>query len=264
MTEYEDEFFEEELSDEEKQAYFEEASIIDKTGLLNDLNFRKRSFEKDAATDTKHSAAYYHTLLSLMDRFIENVRNTVFFDKLEPFWSYTYEITSEGITLVLSHYTSVDFDKDYNITGSMGDQDFELLSAKCRMLTIDEYAKQYGIENVTVRQWIRRGKIRTAKKYGKEWRIPELTDFPGRGYQFGQYKVSKEAVFPEPYAYISEYSNISFEQDKTDKSKYHISFSSRENRKHIVCDAKEREKIEILLIENPFVKFISDCFGNFA
>ena len=35
-------------------------------------------------------------------------------------------------------------------------------------------------------------------------------------------------------------------------------------RKTLVCDAKERERIELLMIENPFVKFISDSFGNFA
>lgn len=265
MSEYNDEYYDEELTEEDKQFYFEEASITTKDELVSDLEFMRKKFEKDAMTDSKHSSAYYHTLLSLMDRFIKSVKDTVFFDKLEPYWSYTYEISSQGITLVLSHCSSVDFDEDHNISFVMCDQEFELLSTKCRMLTIDEYAGQYDIENVTVRQWIRRGKIRTAKKYGKEWRIPELTDFPARGYKYGQYKISKEAVFPEEYAYMSDYLYASFEQDSNDKTKYHISFSGTDNkRKTLVCDAKERERIELLMIENPFVKFISDSFGNFA
>ena len=254
----------EELTEEDEEYYFSEASITNKEALLSELKYRKRELENQSKSDTKHSSAYYHILLTLLDHFTEVVKKTVFFEKLEPFWSYSYEISSDGIVLSLSHFYGVDFDNDHNITGSYCNQDFELIRTPCKMLTIDEYSKLYGIEKVTVRQWIRRGKIRTAKKYGKEWRIPELTDFPSRGYRFGQYEIKKEAVFPDEYAFISEYSIVSFRQDDNDKTKYHIYFDAGKKNKSIICDARERERIELMLIENPFVKFISDSFGIFA
>ena len=264
MNEYEDDFIAEELPEKDEETLFAEASITTKSELLAELKYRKRELQKNAGTDVKHSAAYYHALLSLLDRFIKTVNHTVFFEKLEPFWAYSYEISSEGIVLLLSHNSSVYFNEDNTISFEICDQEFELIRTECKMLTIDEYAKLYGIENVTVRQWIRRGKIRTAKKYGSEWRIPELTEFPLRGYKFGQYKIGKEAVFPAEYAFISEYTLVSLEQDKTDKTKYHISFSNTEDKKSIICDTKEREKIEMLLIENPFVKYISDCYEHYS
>ena len=47
---------------------------------------------------------------------------------------------------------------------------------------VEEYAAATNTEAVTVRQWIRRGKLRNALKIGSEWRIPEITDPPRRGY----------------------------------------------------------------------------------
>jgi len=271
MSIYDDDFQDEneelninDLSQDEQVPYFTEASLTTKDDILQDISFRQKHLLKESETDTNHSSAYYHTVLTLLERFRKAVEKTVLFEQLEPFWSYSYEISSDGIELVLSHFSSVDFDKDGAISCCMVDQDFVLTRVECRMLAIDEYSKMYNIENGTVRQWIRRGKIRTAKKYGSEWRIPELTDFPSRGYKFGQYKWDCDAEFPEEYSYLREYSIASFEQDKVDKNLYHISFSGKNNRKSIVCDTKEREAIELMLIANPFVKYISDSFGTFA
>ena len=50
------------------------------------------------------------------------------------------------------------------------------------MMTVEEYASVSKTEAGTVRQWIRRGKLRNAIKIGGEWRIPEITDPPTRGF----------------------------------------------------------------------------------
>ena len=43
------------------------------------------------------------------------------------------------------------------------------------------------IRAIWVRQWIRRGKLRSAVKAGSEWRIPELSEIIGRGYRRGTF-----------------------------------------------------------------------------
>lgn len=61
-------------------------------------------------------------------------------------------------------------------------EQFKLLSVESDLISVGEYAKLYGIEPQTVNQWIRRGKIRTAKKIDNHWMIPTLTESPKRGY----------------------------------------------------------------------------------
>ena len=243
---------------------FYESFITNKNGLLAELNYQERNIEKKSGNDLEHSASFYNTLLSLMNEFIVQVEKTVLFDKLEPFWAYNGEISSSGITLLLTHYSHISYDKDYFPSATFVDQDFELVKVHSRMLTVDEYAQRYGIKNVTVRQWIRRGKLRTAQKIGGEWRIPELTDYPKRGYKFGQYRIDKNAIFSDDYSFISEYELVSFEQDRNDKTLYHVRFSDPEHSKTIDCDNKEREKIEMMLIENLYVKYISDDYWLFG
>ena len=256
----------EELPKEEKVLLFQEIFMTDKADLLYYLKRRRSKLEEDGVNDVKHSSAFYHTLLSLMDRFIDRVDKMVLFDNSEDFWAYSYEITSYGIDLLYSHFCSLSFDKNKNLIGDTVDEEFTLLSIKCKMLTVDEYAKLYDIENVTVRQWIRRGKLRSAKKYGNVWRIPELTDYPERGYKTGQYRIDENAIFPEKYAFISKYCVVSVSQDKKDKTKYHFHFHGKdpETNKSIECDAKGRESIELLLMENPFVRYISDYYGLYS
>lgn len=62
-----------------------------------------------------------------------------------------------------------------------------LIRVECDYLTIEQYASMLGIEPVTVRQWIRRGKLRHAKKNGRDWLIPNTEDKPRRGFTCVQY-----------------------------------------------------------------------------
>ena len=78
-----------------------------------------------------------------------------------------------------------DFDEDGEPTSVsvMPGQTFELVTVPSALLSVEEYAAVYNVSVTTVRQWIRRGKIRSAIKNGCEWSIPELAAVSGRGYQ---------------------------------------------------------------------------------
>lgn len=141
---------------------------------------------------------------------------------------------------------------------------YKLISINPNSFSVNEYAQFYKVEQGTVRQWIRRGKIRTAYKEGSEWKIPELTPPPSRGYEGAQYKWIKGVDnLPEEYDYLKNYVIATFYQDIADKSKYYVLFVSREtfigntvkNNKELLLDAKEREKLELFMIGHPQIKY---------
>ena len=130
------------------------------------------------------------------------------------------------------------------------------------LLTVEQYAEQYGVESVTVRQWIRRGKIRTATKYGKEWRIPILTEPPTRGYSPASYSGKQPLTeLPKSCEFLVAYDKVLILQIPEAKRQYQLFFSTTDNieiKKCIQVTEAEKEKLELFLIAHPLVKYDMD------
>ena len=78
-----------------------------------------------------------------------------------------------------------------------------MYSSPFPLLSCAEFAKRCGVEQVTVRQWIRRGKLRTAVRAGRDWRIPSTAKRPEEGFVPAVYHVisgvPKEAKLDYPF-----------------------------------------------------------------
>lgn len=259
--------FDEELFECEEEALeaFRSNMMTDKEDILNRVYWEIHDWKREAENDPKHTLGFYKTLQGLLKRFESKIEKSEVFDAPEGWWAYSFEITSSSITLMLEHYSSVDFDRAQGfVTGSVIDQTYDLISVASRLLTVDEYARLYDVEQGTVRQWIRRGKIRTARKYGKEWRIPELTELPGRGYRMGQFQWEDNLPdLPEEYAFLNEYTMVTLSQDDVVKTLYRAYFNGKGNSKSVVYTAQEREKLELLLISHPLIRYSSDSYGSY-
>ena len=111
---------------------------------------------------------------------------------------------------------------------------------------------------IPVRQWIRRGKIRNAKKRGREWLIPELTELPGRGYQSGVYEWYEYLEdLPEEYEFLRKYTVVIINQNRENKKVYEVTYAAggvRPEKKEY--SEKERERLELFLISHPQIHFI--------
>lgn len=254
---------EDEYSEEAVLERFNEESLVTKQDVLDRIDYEWRTWEHERTTDQKHSEVFYSILLSLMNRFRKTITLRKLFMELEPFWCYSIHIESTGASLMLEHCAYVRIDEEGRLDASYVDESYELIKVPSRLLLVDEYAEIYGVEPNTVRMWIRRGKIRTAIKYGREWRIPELTDTPERGYRFGQYSWQTPLTdLPEEFSYLNEYDIISFEQDAEDKNKYKVTLmSGSKPYRHIILSQKERERLELYLISNPMVQY-GGTFGG--
>ena len=245
--------------EEEAIDCFRNSSLISKEDILERIKEIKNRALREVCEKKSHGPVFYETLNQLVDRFEEAIEKAVLFDAPAGWWSYFIDIETTGMKLVLQHFWDVDFDEEAYVTATFVDQEFEMITVPARVLTVDEYSVLYGVEQVTVRQWIRRGKIRDAMKMGGEWRISELSEVPSQGYRFGQYRTAEVLHdVPEEYAFLKPNQVISLRQDENVKSIFSISLDVKdEDEVEIEMDTKSREKFELFLISHPEVTCVS-------
>ena len=252
------------ITDEDIQQIFEEDFLTTKDDILRDIDSLLKSIARNKDEDSKRSQAYYKRYVDLVERFRDKIMKNTFPRKLEEWWYYEYEVHETGMVLYLNHSSKPHMDNEGNITFLSVDTSFELLKVSTKMLTVEQYAKANDVTTTTVRQWIRRGKLRTAVKQGGEWRIPELAEIKERGYTFVQYKWDEYLTgFPEKYEFVNNYALVTISQNKEQKNMFDISFC-RKRRKNIAAeyelqlDIKEKEKLELLFISDPFVSLVDE------
>ena len=243
--------------------WIRETQICGREQLLAAVRERQALARQAAGTDERHSVAYYKRLDALFDRFFDAIGEAMLFEELEPCWIYDFTVDSRGARLSLRHIGWMDQKGERFVHSLMYNAEYELLTVSCNMLSVEEFAAIYGVERMTVLQWIRRGKIRSVRRIGKQWRISELTELPGHKYVPGNFSWHDElSDLPDEFAYLREPSTIQIAQDKADPSRYNLTIY-RMNRlstePHIEfregLTAKEREKLELTLLSHPLV----DC-----
>ena len=134
----------------------------------------------------------------------------------------------------------------------------EIILAETPLLDVPSFARLYGITEGAVRQWIRRGKLPGAIKFGNEWRIPELSDVSVKKVVSRKYIWdSTLSEVPEVFDYITSYDTLEI-FNSSENGKYSVLCSSRNTVKHdnleMKIDLKEKEKLELWLIANPLVR----------
>ena len=241
-----------------------------KASALKRLNRKIDRYIKEFEENPRYPKTYYALMVVLLKQFYERISDAVLFEELPDCWVYDFTYEYDEFSLDLDHIKDYKLNEDNEYRSHITDAVYKLVSVNPAVFTVDQYAKFYEVEQGTVRQWIRRGKIRTAYKEGSEWKIPELSPPPSRGYEPAQYKwVYGIDNLPEEYSYLADYVIATFYQDMKDKSKYHVllvskeTFASTENagdvaktkNRELLLDAKEREKLELFMISHPQIKY---------
>lgn len=233
---------------------FQQESLLTKKEVLESVEDYMKYLKTQSEDDV--SERKRDVLLELLNRFYQVVQNTDVPTVKRPWFCYEYYINNYGITLELVKYEDMVFDDDM-ITESTLSVEYTLAEVKCEMLTVEDYAKTYGVSEITVRQWIRRGKLRTAKKVGRDWLIPSIADTPKRGFQPAQYSWEELPGNLLKTCGVSEASrSIYIDQDDYDKKIFHVierNASGNVSAKRSM-DTKEREKLELALISSSDVQ----------
>lgn len=236
-----------------------------KEAVIESIDRRIANYAEDAKNDHKTPSAFYTMMDTMLQTFKSRIERAVLFEELPDWWVYDYDLDYDQFVLYMEHIECILFDEEaVHDQGWKVDAHYPLVGFSFKTLTASEYAQLYGVGDGTVRQWIRRGKLRTASKIGNEWRIPVLTMPPGRGYDGAQYKWDEEMEdLPDEYAYLNDYKLATFFPDQDDKDKFHVILVSKktvscedtsENLK-LTLDAKEREKLELIMIARPEIRY---------
>ena len=232
---------------EKAEQAFREEHLFSKSELI--ASFRGYMEYVATESETGVSDAMRERRLKLCQRFMDKLQTCHLPTQTEPHWFYEYDFEDASIELNLCQATELEWKNDS--LAMAYEVEFTLICVQCEMLSVDEFARLYGVTPVTVRQWIRRGKLRTARKVGGEWVIPELADKPGRGYSPAWY-IMKEpgAISIEEYPFVEHSTMIFINQDDEDKDLFHVRFVNEEKKMRQVLDLgrKDTEAFECALI----------------
>ena len=258
------------LTPEEELAFFQSHAIRSREDVLASVEKIKEHYARNAKKD-KYPVA---RLIPLLDRFAGEISACRLMELTQPWWQYEITVRETEITLSLVP-TEVLYDRGR----SWGEKNrpfllpvqeaFPILTAKAALLSPEDFGKLYGVSGGTVRQWIRRGKIRSASKFGREWRIPELTIVPNwEHYIDGNYLWHQELPdVPEEFSCLNAYRQIALSSVKGKKDLWHVNLSDgvKEDAEtaSFDLDGKAKERLELYLLAQPLVECINNYLGDF-
>lgn len=225
-----------------------------KQTVIATLNNASRDIVSEMRNNPQHTLQYYNALLLLLDKVILEISSRNIFDAPEG-WFYSFEVTNKSASLYIRHVSSIQEDEDVNLVLDI-DERFRLINYPVELLTVEQFAARSKIEAVTVRQWIRRGKLRNAIKVGGEWRIPEISDPPTRGFTPVRYYNNGNFLsLPKEIGVSLNLNPFVIDIKKaTDEKGYFVFFDNAPAliHKKLLSDT-EREKLELMLISNSSI-----------
>ncbi len=190
--------------------------------------------------------------VKLCQKFIAAVKKCKLPVLTELWWFYEYQVLGNSIELHLCQASEIEVENG-EISGMTSTVEHTLITVECDYLTVEQYASMLGIEPVTVRQWIRRGKLRHAKKNGRDWLIPDTEEKPQRGFSHVQYLVEKESqIDSAEFPLLSVCDSISIFQSQDKKSKFVCYFNNYKTKFHTELELtrSEVERLEHTIIES--------------
>ena len=227
----------------------------EKKTIINLLENKLREISKERDNSPKHSLPYYNGLIKLLNKVIFEIATRQIFPAPDG-WYYSFSISNSDASLYIRHIAPSEHENESDNATTQEvvyDESFRLICYPTNLMTVDDYAKLNGIEPVTVRQWIRRGKLRTAVKIGGEWRIPEITNTPSRGFTGVRYYNNKRLLLlPKSYNCLNQqpfYIDI-YPSEKKGYCQIYLDGVPAKLSGELIPDA-EREKIELALISTP-------------
>jgi hypothetical protein len=231
---------------EEKLQVFQQTELQTKDGIL----FSLRALYKDYELDDPGSRAKKE----LLAEFITKLEGLEIPDCAD-WWFYSFDFTRFGIELTMSHCVEFTIETEGNCSLTVNET-LLVTDLKCGMITVSDFAAIHGVQPVTVRQWIRRGKLRMIQKTGRDWLISAIAEKPSRAYIPVMYKW--DTLDPEIYQefpMLKGLHTIEITQNPHDKSFY---TALLDGQKCMVISPSERERLEIALLSRDHVQINED------
>lgn len=233
-----------------KEELFRENHLFTREDIIKSLELFIEHEELNE--EPRYSNDVVKNRIKLCKKFLAAVKKSKLPALSELWWFYEYQFLGNRMELNLCHADEIKVENG-EISGMIDTVEHTLITVECDYLTVEKYASMLGVEPVTVRQWIRRGKLRHAKKIGRDWLIPDTEDKPRRGFTYVQYVVEEEAkIESDEFPLLAACDSISIFQDQNNKRKficylrnYKTNFSSE-----LELTRSEVERLEHIIIES--------------
>ena len=254
------------LTKKEERAFFRSFAIRTKEDILEAVGNIREHYRTGGGSVQMP----LEKLLPLLDRFSEEIAGLRLMNLTQDWWQYEITVRETDITLSLAS-TMICYDRGRNWEEKnrpflIPEASYPLVSTRARLLSPEEFGALYGVPAGTVRQWIRRGKLRSASKFGKEWRIPELTVVrSGEHYVNGDYAWKTELPdVPEEFACLKDYRACSISSVRGVNRQWSAALSREEGeQKLLTLDSGAKERLELYLIAHPLVECVNNYLGDF-
>lgn len=259
------------MTPEQEYEFYISNAIRTKETLLETIQEAKEYlcvYMNDDNNMYRRSEIYYAKLNELFDVFYREVESRFLMEPLDNWWGYGILVSETGISLMLFHMLII-YDEYIESTDKyptkgllVEDEEYVLHTTAAKLLTLEDFGKTYNVSGNTVRQWIRRGKIKNAIKFGKDWRISELSGADKKRKSTINIYSWKEKLsqIPDGYPDINEYAHATISGYG---NKWQVIFG-REGEaigdKTIRLTVKEKEKLELYMIANPLIL----CSNNYC
>ena len=234
-----------------------------KQSVIATLDNASKNVMSEMRNNPQHTLQYYNALSFLLDKVILEIASRNIFDAPDG-WFYSVEMTKKNAAMYIRHVSDIQEDEDGNVVLDI-DERFRLINYPVGLLTVEQFASRSKIEAGTVRQWIRRGKLRNAIKVGGEWRIPEITDPPTRGFTPVRYYNNGQFFFlpKEIGASFNQHPSVIDIYKSKEEKGYIVLFDYAPAilPQKLLTDA-EREKLELMLIGNPNITNSASVVGR--
>ena len=234
-----------------------------KQSVIATLDNASKNVMSEMRNNPQHTLQYYNALSFLLDKVIVEIASRNIFDAPDG-WFYSFEITNKNAAMYIRHVSEIQEDEDGSVVLDI-DERFRLINYPVGLLTVEQFASRSKIEAGTVRQWIRRGKLRNAIKVGGEWRIPEITDPPTRGFTPVRYYNNGQFFFlpKEIGASFNQHPSVIDIYKSKEEKGYIVLFDYAPAilPQKLLTDA-EREKLELMLIGNPNITNSASVVGR--
>lgn len=238
----------------ETEKVFREFSLFTREEILKSLEL---FIEHEKTSDEmSYTPAVKKNRVRLCEKFYKTVKKAKVPALTELWWFYEYQLNDNGIELELCQASDVTVEDD-NIKLMTSTVEQVLISIESEYLTLEKYADMLEVDASTVMQWIRRGKMRFARKNGQQWMIPNTQDKPQRGFDSVQYTIDEgKVISSNEFPLLAASDSISIIQDTKKKGKYICYFRNYKTdfRSHLELTRNEVADLEYTIIESGKAK----------
>ncbi|MDR1184617.1 MAG: helix-turn-helix domain-containing protein [Coriobacteriales bacterium] len=194
-------------------------------------------------------------LLELANEFRKKLQKSNIPDLTKPLLFYEFYVTNEMLVLTVNRCEDIEFDDESEPESLAYSELYSLVKIQSPYVSVAQFAELHDVAVTTVRQWIRRGKLRSAKKNGRDWLISSLAEKPHRGYESGSYDWDElPQNIRDAYPFLEDSKGVFIFQERSESDVF-CAIPQQGSCESIRMTAKEREKLELMLIAAPETSF---------